>query len=835
MQWLVADLRYALRALVRTPAFAVTAILSLALGIGANTAIFSLVDQVILRPLPVKAPNELVVVKSPGPRTGWAHADEKGGVSSFSYPMYKELRDQNTVFSGLLASFNFNASLSYKGETERGVGELVSGNYFETLGVGPAIGRVFTADDDLRPGAQQVVVLSHKYWSNRLGANRGVLNQSILVNGSPMTIVGVAQRGFAGVELSAMPDVFVPMMMRKQLAVAPRDLTVRNDHWLHILGRLKPGISRTQAVAALQPVFSNILRVDVDVLKMTSKRREQYLARKIMLFDGAIGRGILSNDTSAPLIALMGMVGLVLLIACANVANLLLARAASRQKEIAVRLAIGASRWHLIRQLLVESILLGIIGGVVGLFAATWTLDGLYRFMQEANPASISASLDTRTLVFHFALSLLAGIVFGLAPALQGTRPDLAPVLKDQSSAVGAGSGTARIRQVLVVAQMALTLLLVTGAGLFAKSLLELRNVNLGMRTSQVDTFAIEPKLNGYKSDATKDLAVRLQREISAIPGVQAVSFNTSPIFRGSDEGSNITAEGYQTTPDSDDNVKVNRLGPGYLSTLGIALIAGREFTDADGMNAPLVCMINEKTAAKFFAGRNPIGLHIAFGAGNDLKQMEIVGLVKNSLHQNVRDTIDLYLYTPFAQADPAQALPITFYVRTATNPAALLDLLRQTVHRLDQNLPVYQTLTLDAQVDESLIAERMLAILTTALGGLAVLLAILGIYGLLAYVVARRTREIGLRMALGASSTEVRWLVLKDIGKLVLAGTAIGLPAAYGLGRFSQSLLYGVSAVDLTVTFVALAVLLLVALAGAYFPTRRATRIDPMTALRTD
>jgi predicted permease len=747
--------------------------------------------------------------------------------------MYKDLRDQNTIFSGLLASFNFSASLAYQGETERGNGELVSGNYFETLGVGPAIGRVFTPEDDLRPGAQQVAVLSHKYWTNRLGANPAVLNRSILVNGNPMTIVGVAQRGFFGVEISAMPDVFVPMMMRKQLAVAPRDLTIRNDHWLHMLGRLKPGVSRIAAAAALQPVFSNILRVDVDELKMSGKRREQYLQRKIMVVDGAIGRGILSNDTSAPLIALMGMVGLVLLIACANVANLLLARAAARQKEIAVRLAIGASRWQLIRQLLVESILLGLIGGLVGLLTAAWTLEALFRFMQQANPASINASLDGRTLVFHFALAVAAGIVFGLAPALQGTRPDLAPVLKDQSGAVGAGTGNARIRQVLVVAQMALTLLLVTGAGLFAKSLLELRNVNLGMKTSHVDTFAVEPKLNGYSMEATRDFARRLQLEIAALPGVQAVSFSNMPIFRGSDEGSNITAEGYASSPDSDDNVKANRLGPGYLATLGIPLIAGREFTEADSSNASLVCMINEKTAAKFFPGRNPIGLHIAFGAGKGIKQMEIVGLVKNSLHQNVRDKIDPYVYAPFAQSDGA--LPITVYVRTVSDPAAMLDSLRQTVRRLDQNLPVFQTVTLDAQVDESLIAERMLAILTTALGGLAVLLAILGIYGLLAYVVARRTREIGLRMALGAGAPEVRWLVVKDVGKMVLAGTAIGLPAAYALGRFSQSLLFGVAPVDLTVTLVALTVLFLVALAGAYFPTRRATKIDPMIALRTD
>ncbi len=830
MQWLVADLRYAVRGLLRTPTFAVTAMLSLALGVGANTAIFSLVDQVILRPLPVKRPRELVVLKSPGPRTGWAHSDEPGGVSSFSYPMYKDLRDQNQVFDGLLATFNFPASLAFKGETERVNGELVSGNYFETLGVGPAIGRVFMPEDDLRPGAQNVVVLSYQYWTNRLGANPTVLNQSILVNGNPMTIVGVAKRGFFGVEISAMPDVFVPMMMRKQLGVSPRELTIRNDHWLHMLGRLKPGVSRVQAAASLQPLFSSILRVEADELKMSETRRGPYLARKILVEDGAIGRGILSNDTSASLIALMAMVGLVLLIACANIANLLLARAAARQKEIAVRLALGASRWHLIRQLLVESVLLGLLSGLVGLLVASWTLEALYRFMQEANPASISATLDGRTLAFHFLLALIAGIAFGLVPALQGTRPDLAPVLKDQS---GAGGGQARIRQVLVVAQMALTLLLVTAAGLFAKSLLELRNVNLGMRASRVDTFAVEPKLNGYKPEAVKDFSVRLQREISSIPGVQAASYNSVPVFRGSDEGSNITAEGYQTTPDADDNVKVNRLGAGYLATLGIPLIAGREFTEADGPNSPLVCMINEKTAAKFFAGRNPIGLHIAFGGGTGLKYMEIVGLVRNSLHQNVRDPIDLYAYAPFSQSDGS--MPVTYYVRTASDPAALLGALRLTVRRLDQNLPVYQTRTLEAQIDESLISERMLAILTLALGALAVLLAVLGIYGLLAYVVARRTREIGLRMALGAGASEVRWLVLKDVGKMVMAGTAIGLPAAYGLGRVAQSLLYGVAAFDPSVTFIALAVLLAVAFAGAYFPARRATRIDPMIALRND
>ncbi|MEO8026778.1 MAG: ABC transporter permease [Bryobacteraceae bacterium] len=833
MEWLAADIRYAFRALMRAPLFTATAILSLALGIGANSAIFSLVDQVILRPLPVKDPSELVVIKSPGPRTGSTNSDEAGSVSSFSYPLYKDLRDQNQALSGLLASWGFNASLAIQGQTERGQGELVSGNYFETLGVTPAIGRVFTPADDLKPGAHQVAVLSYSYWANHLGANPAVLNQSILVNGSPMTIVGVAQRGYAGVEISAPPDVFVPMMMREQIAIGAAGLALRNNHWLHILGRLRPGVSRAQAAASMQPLFSNILRLEADELKISGKRREQYLARKIMVLDGSGGRRILANDSGAPLIALMAMVGLVLLIACANVANLLMARAATRQKEIAVRLAIGASRWQLVRQLLVESLLLGLISGIVGVLAAAWTLDALLRFMQLSSQAAISASLDSRVLAFHFALSLGAGILFGLAPALQGTRPDLAPVLKDQSGAVG-GASHARIRQILVASQMALTLLLVTGAALFGKSLLQLRSVDLGMRTSRIASFAIEPRLNDYTPVASMEFARTLQSEIAAIPGVQAVSYNTEPIFAGSDEGKNITAEGYLSSPDADDNVLVNRLGTGYFAALGIPLIAGREFSAADGTTAPKVCLINEKTAARFFKGRNPLGLHIAFGAGNKVvPDMEIVGIVKNSRHNSVRDTITPFVYVPLAQSDRVRAL--NFYVRSTSDPSAQLATLRETVRRLDANLPIFQTRTLDAQIDESLLSERLLAILTTALGGLAVLLATLGIYGLLAYVVARRTREIGLRMALGASSSEVRWLVLKDVGKLALAGAAVGLPASYALARFSESLLFGVSAADFTVAFLGIGVLLLVAFAGAYLPTRRATRIDTMTALRMD
>ncbi|MEO8026118.1 MAG: ABC transporter permease [Bryobacteraceae bacterium] len=827
------DFRYALRGLRRAPLFACVAILSLALGIGANTAIFSLIDQVVLRPLPVKNPDELVIVKSPGPRVGHMSADEDGFVSSWSYPMYKDLRDGSNVFAGLAGHYGFLASMTWNGESRQASGELVTGNYFDLLGVGSALGRVLMASDDVTAGGHPVAVLSYAYWISRLGGDPSVLNQTTLVNGHRMTIVGVAQRGFFGIQVGYQPDVFVPMAMKPQMMPVWNRLDLRNDHWLHLIGRLPPRMTRERAAAGLQPYFASVIRLEAEELNLAGPLRQRYLARTVQLESGARGRGLLRAEAGPMLYALMAMVGLVLLIACGNVANLLLARAAARQKEVAVRLAVGASRGQLIRQLLVESLLLGLLGGVAGLFAASWTLEGMLYLLRGRDGAVLSASLDARELAFHFTLAIAVGLLFGLAPALQGTRPDIAPVLKDAGGSLMGAGGQARLRKVLVAGQIALTLLLLMGAGLFAKSLLRLQSVELGVRASGVAQFSIAPMLSGYQAPQARDFVEGLRAELAGVAGVRAAAFGRIPLFGGSDDTMGVRIEGYTPPDDRGVTFSADYVSTGYFSTMGVPLVAGREFLHSDSEASPKVCVINETAVRKYFEGRDPIGRHLFQGRGATQNTYEIIGIVKDSRRRNVRTEPGPYMFLPNAQVETMG--PATFYVRTAQDPASALPSLRAAVRRLNSNVAVYDERTLVDQVSQNLGSDRLLAALTGALGAVAVLLAVLGIYGLLSFLVAMRTREIGLRMALGAGASEVRRLVLGDVGKLVLMGGAVGVPAAYALGKLSESLLYGVAGSDLTIASGALAGILFAALAGAYLPARQATRIDPMTALRKD
>ncbi|HKP88257.1 MAG TPA: ABC transporter permease [Blastocatellia bacterium] len=833
MGTLLQDLRYAIRTLMKNPGFTFVAMVTLALGVGANNAIFSLTDQVLLRHLPVEKPDELVVLRVPGPKTGrlWSDGD---GAASFSYPMYKELRDRNNIFSGLLARFAVSPSVAGDGQTERINGELVSGNYFEVLGVRPAIGRVFTEEDDRVPGAGAIVILSHGYWIRRFGADAGVLNKTLVVNGMPMPIVGVTQPGFNGVQVGQMPDIFIPITMKAQITPNWDGLNDHRDFWVAIIGRLKPGLSRAQAEEAFVPVYRSILEDELPLMEgWSADRRQRFLDQRMVLASGARGRPILQKDASAPILILMGMVGLVLLIACANVANLLMARGAARQREIAIRMALGAGRWRLVRQFLVESLVLSFCGGLAGLLIGWWTIGALV----SAIPANfgalgLSAELDSRLLLFNLALSILTGLLFGLGPAIRATRLNIESTLREQGTSVSGSPSQVRFRKGLVVSQIVLTTVLLVGAGLFAESLNNLKRLDLGLRPTNLIAFSIAPELIGYTPQRTIALLDELRERVAALPGIESVSAAEIPVFADINSGSNVTVEGYQAQENEEMNVSQNWVGPSYFSTMGIPLIEGREFAASDAAGGPKVAIINATMARRFFADRNPIGAHFAFGAGNEVRpDIQIVGVVKDSKHGTVRDEAKPFVYIPYAQLDTIGEA--TFYALTKRDVGAVGPELRGEVRRLDPNLPLSNLKTVDQQVDESLFADKSLTFLSMCFALLAAGLASLGLYGVMAYTVTRRTREIGIRMALGAGRRTVSWLILREVVILVMVGLVIGLPAAYGLGRLTESLLFGVTASSPFVFVAAILLLTGATMLGGYLPARKAASTDPLVALR--
>ena len=835
MQTLWQDLRYGARMLLKSPGFTVIAVLTLSLGIGANTAIFSLTDQILLRRLPVERPDELVVLRSPGPKGGrvWSDGDD---AASFSYPMYKALRDRSDAFSGLLARFAIPLSVAGAGQTERAEGELVSGNYFEVLGVRPALGRVFNQEDDRAPGAHPVVVLSHAYWTRRFGADPSVLNKSLTVNGTPMTVIGVAGARFRGVQVGQTPDVFIPVMMTAQMTPNRNGLNDIKDYWLAIMGRLKPGMSRAQTEEAVRPSYRSILEEELSLRGGgRAETRQRFLDKRILLDDGSKGRQVLQRDVNKPILILMGMAGLALLIACANVANLLLARGAARRREIAVRMALGAGRFRLMRQFMVESLLLSLTGGVVGLMVAAWTSQGLVASIPPSFGAlGLSAELNSRLLGFALALSALTGLLFGVAPAARATRLNLEATFREQGSSVSGGLSSVRFRKALVVSQIVLTTVLLVGAGLFARSLNNLNRLDLGVRADHLIAFSVAPELNGYSPQRTIAFFDDLRQGIAALPGVRSVSAAEIAILTDSNAGSNVTIEGYQAQENEDMEVRHNRIGPDYFATMGIPLIGGREITVADTSGSPKVAVINETMARRYFANRNPVGSHFAFGAGDRVRpDIEIVGVVKDSKHATVREEKRPFAYLPYAQEENLGR--ITFYARTDQDVTSIAPSLRREVARRDNNLPIYDLKTLSQQADESLFADRSLTFLSICFGSLAAALAAVGLYGVMAYTVTRRIREIGIRIALGATRGRVAWLILREVALLALVGLLAGAPLAFAMGRAAESLLFGVKAGDPTVFAAACLLLALVALLGGYLPARRAAKVDPMVALRRE
>ena len=833
IQDFVQDLRFGLRMLRKSAGFTAVAVLTLGLGIGANTAFFSLINEILLRGLPVPHPEQLVILRSPGPNHGHTWSDVDQGAQSFSYLTYKDLRDRATVFSGLLACREASVNVSGHGETQVAHADLVSGNFFQTLELQPALGRLFTSSDETSPGANPVAVLSYGYWSRQFGADPSILSKALTVNGVPLTVVGVVRKGFYGVQVGSTPDIFIPVTMKAQMAPNMRQtLEDRTDHWLPVMGRLKPGMPLARAQAALQPIYQPILESDAKLLKLSGEDLKRFIAKPVLLISGAHGRLVLQQGVEEPLLVLMSMVGLVLLIACANLAGLLVARGEARQREIGVRLAMGAKRARLIRQLLTESLLIATAGGAAGIALAWWCLNAIAAAIREnyglGDPVS---SLDFRVLWFAIALTLATAILFGFAPALRATRLDVQSTLKDQGSNVSEGRSNVGLRKVLIVSQVALTGVLLAGAGLFVRTLMNLEHVNLGVNTSHLLQFKVAPDLNGSKPAQTLAFADRARNEIAALPGVRSVSISTTEIFAGDDRSSNFTPEGYR--PGDDTDALYDYIGPNYFSTMGIPLIAGREFTESDAAESPTVCIINEKLAQRSFAGRNPIGMHITHGDGKLYTNppMEIIGVVANSKWDDARSNIVPFLYMPYSQDQNLGHL--AFYVRTERDPSSMASALRSLVQRLDPNLPVNNLRTLQEQVSNSMSNDRLVAALSVSLALVAAMLAALGIYGVLAYVVARRTREIGIRIALGGERADILRLVVGQGVRLTFVGGVIGMFIALVTMRWIASLLYGVTAHD-PVTFVGVIVLLAIVSGGAcYLPARRAMRVDPVVALR--
>ena len=824
----------AIRALRRTPLISVVAILSLAFGIGANAAIFSLFDEMLLRPLPVAHPDQLVNLGAPGPKPGSQSCGQAGDCDAvFSYPMIRDLQRVQTTFTGIAAHRAFGVNLAYRGQTLNGDGTLVTGSYFPVLGLAPALGRLLNQGDDGTVGEPHVVVLSHEYWRTRFGESRDVLNQPLIVNGHPLTIVGVAPRGFKGTTLGNEPHVFVPMTLRDSMeSMFGKSLENRRSYWAYAFARLKPGVSAEQAAPSINVPYAAIINdVEAPLQRgMSDQTMKQFRARRLTVQADPRGQSRLHQNAQTPLVLLLSVTGLVLLIACANIANLLLARAAGRSAEMAVRLSIGAGRWRLVRQLLAEAGVLAALGGALGLLVARWTLDLIISLMPAEAVGSVSGSISGRIVLFAAAVTAATALLFGLFPALHSTRPNLVNALKGQQGQPSGARSAAWFRSGLVTTQVALSMLLLAGAGLFVKSLFNVSRVELGVKTDHIAMFGVSPQLNGYTATRSLELFDRLEDELGAMPGVTGVTASMVPLLGGSSWGSSLEVEGFPSGPDTDTNARFNKIGPGYFRTLGVPLIVGREFTREDAANGAPVTVVNEQFTRKFNLGRNALGKHIQQG-GRESPQIEIVGVVADAKYSEVKDAPPPQFFTPYRQGETIGFL--NFYVKTSLPPEQILPAITKVVARLDPNLPVERLRTLEDQVRESVFVDRLLTVLSVAFAALATLLAAVGLYGVLAYTVALRTREIGLRMALGAAPERVRRMVLRQMGVMTAIGAAVGLGLAALAGRGAQSLLFELKGFDPVVFALSAGLLALIAIGAGFVPALRASRVDPMTALR--
>jgi predicted permease len=860
---LIRDVRHALRSLARSPAFLAVALASMAVGIGANTSIFSLLDQVLLRRLPVERPQDLVLIASEGEHYG----NNRGG-QALSFPMYEDFRDMlvarqggdlrprvsdpiigrelaRPVFTDICARFPLGVGISIDGQSERATAELVSGTFFSMLNVSPAAGRLIDPGDDRAPLSSAVAVLGYDYWQRRFGGSPSVIGKAIRINDTPFTIAGVSARGFFGVDIGYAPDVRLPMMMKQPLTPGWYDLNNRRSRWPNIFARLAPGVSQDDASAAVQGVFQRIIDAEVTqpvFANAAPDTRKAFLHMTSKLLPAAQGRAPLRQQLSQPLWILMAAAAGVLLIACANVAGLLVARTAARRRDIAVRVALGAARWQVVRPILVESLIVGLAGGTLGVVLSLWTTRFLLGFLLPPNsPAVVSATPDPRILAFAFVVSVASALVFGLLPAVTGTRGARANLLRQRTLAGGAS-----FRKALVVAQVALSLLLLVGAGLFIGSLRQLRNIDLGVRTDNVVTFRASPVASGYSAARSAAFYRDVLTRLRARPGVSGAGLAAMGILEGNEWDSSMTIEGVSQATHGNANPYMNAVSPGYFAALGIPLLAGRDFREADMWQASdpppaggtgdgyLVAIANEHFARHYFPKASAIGRHIGFGSDPGTPTpIEIVGVVGDAKYTGVRDEVPDQLFVPIFQGRAATAGLV--YVRATERPDAMFTAIRDVVRQVDPNIPVFSTRTLDDKADQSLVNDRLIATLSAAFGVIATLLAVVGLYGLMSYMVTQRTREVGIRVALGALSGQVLWLVAREAAKLVGIGLVIGFVAAIGTGRLVESVLYGIPAHDPATIAIAVVLLGAAGIAAGLGPALRASRLDPVRALRDE
>lgn len=827
-----AELRFAIRTLARSPLFAAVAILSLALGIGANTAIFTLFDQILLRKLPVWNPDSLVMLYQRG-----AHNGSNMGDRMHSYPIYRDYQQKAAPLAEVLCRRLISASISVDDQTEKVDAEMVSGNFFSMLGVKPEIGRVFSSEEDDRVySGHPSVVLSYDYWVSRFSADRGVVGKKMLVNNYPMTIVGVSARGFSGIDPIRAPQIRVPVLMKPQMAPEWSWINMedRRSRWVQVFARLKPGQTVESAKAPLQGLFMQIREYESTLpaaAKWSAYSKQQFMKGTMNVEEAATGYSSARNSFSRALVVLMCMVGLVLLIACANVANLLIARAFARQKEIAVRLSMGATRWQLVRQLLAESLLLAFLGGTAGIAMSIALTRGLLSLIPtEGNPLLIQPQPDIRILAFTFGLTVLTGILFGLLPALKASRPDLWTTLKDTVGAVAGAGGSLFLRKGLVAAQVALSFLLLFGAGLFVRSLQNLQTTDTGFREIEnLVTFQLAPALNGYDGPRGDALYRDILSRLRAIPGVRSAAMASVAVLHGTEWDSSIAVEGHTAKDGEDMQAFMNSLSPGYFAAMGTPMIDGRDFDERDMKKDSNVAIVNRKFAEHYFPGRTAIGRHFGFGGGPGTKlNFEIIGVAENSLYEGPREGVRRQAFIPKLGNGSG-----VIYVRVAMGSPAAFTAVRGAVKSVDAALPILELRTLGDQLDQTLLTERLIAMLSAGFGLLATLLASIGLYGVMAFVVARRTKELGVRMALGARPGSVIWMVMREVLALVGIGFCVGVPAAIGLGQYVAAQLYGVKPDDPWMAGLTVLLLSIVSALAGLVPARRASRIDPMLALR--
>jgi predicted permease len=830
------NLTLAIRSLSRTPIVTTVAALSLGLGIGSNAAIYSIFHRMLRQELKVPEPQRLVNVSAPGPKQGGTSCGSAGSCDDvLSYPMFRDLeRAKPAGLAAFVGHRDFGANISYERRSSAEQGYFVSGSYFSTLGVHPALGRLITPIDDETPGAHPVVVLGYRYWEQKLGADSSVVGKTLMVNGQPQTIVGVARKDFDGTTYGQRPAFYAPLAMATVLGNPMYKKTDdRRAYWIYAFGRLGPGATIDQARAALNAVYSPIINeVDAPLQRsMADSMMKRFRAKQLVLSDGRRGQSDW-DDAKTPLFLLFAITGLVLLIACANIANLLLTRATNRELEMAVRLSLGATRRQLLAQLLTESITLALVGGLASLMFASWTLRGIVALLPADVGDPLGLTVSWPAVAFAGALSLGTGIVFGLFPALHSTRPDLVSALRNNSGKLAGGRTARRFRSSLATAQIALAMALLMSAGLFLKSLWKVSRVDLGVRVEKLATFSVSPEQSGYDSVRTRALFTRLEDELTGVPGATAVTSAVVPLIAGNNWNSGVKVEGFKSDENNHPSSSFNAVGTGYFRAIGVQLLAGREFTPSDVESSPKVAIVNETFARKFGLGTNPLGKRMADRTGDTVSlDIAIVGLVRDTKYSSVKKEIPPVYFIPHRQM--RRVGEMNFYLRTDGDPRVILRQIPAVVQRLDPMLPVERLKTMPEEIRQNTFEDRMITTLSSSFALLATLLAAVGLYGVLAYSVAQRTREIGVRMALGAASSQVQAMVLRQVGRMVLIGGVIGLAGAIALGRVAQSMLFQMSGSDPVVMALSVVLLALVAMAAGYVPAVRASRVDPMQALR--